>query len=171
MIRACKSPRTGPGGFTITELLVVLFLVGIALIASASLWTRWRDSYKFQGLVKELLTTISLARARAIAVQNPLELKFMKDSVTKDYYVNDKGSSLEFHYLNAKTEDNKPYFTISILPLSSIRFNARGFAVGSDGVTKTTYLVDVSSAARLAPPAVRITVNPLGRVTYEAKAP
>jgi|GEM_PF-810400 type II secretion system protein H len=53
-------------GFTITEMLVVLAIIGILIGVAGPSLLRWRDSFEVKNSVREIQMTLQLARMKAI---------------------------------------------------------------------------------------------------------
>lgn len=70
MTRSVSNDR----GFTLAELMVVLFLAAVAAVIAERFMGNWYKAYEFGGFVRAIDTALMTARARAIAVRRPVRL-------------------------------------------------------------------------------------------------
>jgi len=61
-------------GFTLAELMVVLFLAAVAAVIAERFMGNWYKAYEFSGFVRAIDTALMTARGRAIATQKPVRL-------------------------------------------------------------------------------------------------
>ncbi len=63
-------------GFSLTELIVVLAIVGILVVVGMVGYNKYKDQYAFSGAVRQLTHAITVARVRAIQSQSTSRLLF-----------------------------------------------------------------------------------------------
>jgi len=82
-------------GFTITEFVVALVLVGIGLALSLGMIMNrdWRASYKLNNMATSFQTTIQMARARAVARQGIEKGKWVSSGKVFKVIIRDKKAS------------------------------------------------------------------------------
>ncbi|MFC1835329.1 Tfp pilus assembly protein FimT/FimU [Thermodesulfobacteriota bacterium] len=62
-------------GFTLLELIVVIFVIAVATLLSAMMVGKWSAQTKFSGFIRSFRNAVILTRARAIARQKPVFMR------------------------------------------------------------------------------------------------
>jgi prepilin-type N-terminal cleavage/methylation domain-containing protein len=87
MIKAFKPSRSGARGFTLTELMVVLFLAAVGIVLATLFYSGNVDRYRFEAFSRNVMSAVKTARAQAIALQKPVVLRFERSSGIKDFNI------------------------------------------------------------------------------------
>ena len=173
-------------GFTLVELMVVLFLAAIAAVISSGYIGNWYKHYEFSGFLRSMHSSITLARARAIAVQKPVALSFEEssesfggmdtrtvdkkwnDTSTKDYY------QVAFQWSKKTTTDGQDFYSITpdtpdpVDPtVVRIWFDRRGLAVVSN-VDRSPKQYEFTIKGNALKKTVALGVTEMGRIIHPA---
>jgi type IV fimbrial biogenesis protein FimT len=168
MQKRTDSAGHGPRGFSLTELLIVIALIGLTAALAAPSMRNMLSSSRTDGVIRAIRNDLQQARFTAIRTGHPASLRLQGDQywVTKDtgtaavavstvkreyMYVNWKGVSLS-------AKDNTG------ASVTAVTFDSRGFLknLGS-GATSITI------SAVKSPNTDSVNVNQIGRI-YRAHA-
>ncbi len=155
--------KSKKNGFTISEILVVVAIIGVILLVTLpSLGERYRG-YKVRTAANELIADLRVARHTAITQRT-----------TVDFTVNDQGDSPPNQYSYVRA--NGDLRTVAVIapvaitsaPASALEFEQNG---GLDGAAGSIILETQVSGTRI--DRYTVTVSPAGTVTveYDAVAP
>jgi prepilin-type N-terminal cleavage/methylation domain-containing protein len=152
-------------GMTLTELMVVITLVGIVAAAAGLFAKNWRTDHSYMQFVRGFDTAVRTARARAVALQKPVVLKCAASDTVKGFGMQKgawKPSATNRSYYELPFNWTRGAYNVDV---SEIWFDGRGFAVLSNKTTKTSYTIKLSSpVSNLAN--IELTVTPVGHVRY-----
>ena len=73
-VRAC--PADGPSGYTLTELVIVLGILGVVLGLSGTWLSSQLPQYRLNGVVRQIRADLLSARAQAVRQGNPVRVSF-----------------------------------------------------------------------------------------------
>lgn len=77
-------------GFTITELMVVLAIVGVLTVIATPNLSRWSTSIRMESATREIASTLQLARTRAITQNASIRITF--DTSANTYQLQQRDS-------------------------------------------------------------------------------
>ena len=157
-----------PRGFSLTELLLVIAVIGILAVLAAPSMSNMLSSSRTDGIIRLIRNDLQQARITAIRTGHPASLRLQSDQywITKDTgttavavstvkreYVSNgwKGVSLSAVDNNGST-------------VSAVTFDSRGFLKNLSGSATSITIKAVKSTYRDS-----VNVNQIGRI-YRAKA-
>jgi len=76
--------RNSRGGFTLTELMIVISIMGVLLVASIPAMARFMQSWRLNGEANEMVTYLRMARTAAVTKNT--NVVFVFDASVGDYY-------------------------------------------------------------------------------------
>jgi prepilin-type N-terminal cleavage/methylation domain-containing protein len=120
-------------GFTVTELVVVMAIIGILLAASPPNIVRWRQDHQLNRATRDIQTTIQRLRITALKEKSSVEIKF--DAVANEYETRIHMRGLEGGRDRVIKYPLPPGIRIRKITFrnSILRFNSRGLTAGGAG--------------------------------------
>jgi prepilin-type N-terminal cleavage/methylation domain-containing protein len=82
---------TNKSGFTMTELVVVIAIIGITLAIAIPSFLTYRPTMRLKGAARDITTTLQWARMKAVSENNRMEIQF--SPATKSYTIYDDDNS------------------------------------------------------------------------------
>jgi prepilin-type N-terminal cleavage/methylation domain-containing protein len=120
-------------GFTVTELMVVMAIIGILAAVSTPNMIAWRQDHQLNAATREIQAAIQRLRVQALKEKSSVEIKF--DAVANKYeaYIHMRG--VEGGRIKVLTYQLPPGIRISRITFrnSMLRFNGRGLPAGGAG--------------------------------------
>lgn len=154
--------RTGQGGFSLIEVLMVLILLSIVLGIGAQGMQGFNEAGTATRAANAVAGDITLTRS--YAVQRLSEVRLIADEAARTYAIVDVGANPD------DTLMTRRYSASSDLPLTRldvglggnhVAFNSRGMVVTGGSVGTDTIEVERLDSGR------RIVISPLGRTRVE----
>lgn len=140
----------GRSGYSLTELLVVVMLIGIAASIMAPSFNRAVRSYRADAAEARLSGDLALARMTAVRRGRPASLVRVSSTQYRVIVERTPVQVLKTVFVSQEW----PGFTIAA-SRDTIRFNSRGLVMGGQEATVTVSGPGASG---------RVTVSPVGRV-------
>lgn len=125
-------------GFTLTELMVTISIIGLLAVLSVPGFTRFRQNWKLRGEADQFAATIRAARAAAVMKSTNAVFVFNLDERTFFYFEDDNrdGSRDAGEYRSATYSlDPAIRFAAHTLPGTTLTFGAKGNTPNSGSIT------------------------------------
>jgi len=131
-----RAARSGPAGFTLAELLIVLVIVSIALAMAVPKLNAFLQVNAVQGALNRVATDLNLARVRALTTSRQVRFTVSNDGGSYTIVVDPTGNAPVIYKTVRLTQD---FPKIDLTPHNqTITFDSRGMATGANGTTTLT---------------------------------
>ena len=147
ILKGCAMDNKRDSGFTILDVIIVFAVIGILLAIAIPGIIRWLPDYKLRAEGRNLLSTMQLARLRAVKENAHVVALFDTDNNSYEVFVDnndswtrDVGESIVTNSsIPAKINMYEASFSGGV---PRVRFDGRGFPNGAGG---HVYLLNINS--------------------------
>ena len=130
--RTTQATRSAPRGFTLVELVLVLFIIGVIAAIAMPRFAQATARQQLEAAADRVMSDIELARARALAASSTVTMTFDRD---EDLYSLDAVGGDAFTLKLNEPPYNTRIASLNFGGISTLTFNGYGIPSGSGQIT------------------------------------